>query len=123
MHILIIEDDSFFRKFYATKLQAVGYVVDTAVDGEEGLQKIGQLKPDVVLMDMIMPKKNGFEVLTSLGQDENLKKIPVIVFSSLNQEQDVAKAKQLGAADFINKTLLDFDALVNKLTQLTQKSM
>lgn len=121
MHILIIEDDSFYRKFYATKLQERGHTVDVAVDGEEGLQKIAQLKPEVVLMDMIMPKKNGFEVLTALSQDENLKKIPVIVFSSLNQEQDIAKAKQLGAADFVNKTLLDFDGLVNKLTQVTQK--
>lgn len=117
MKILIIEDDKFFQKFYSTKLSGEGYEVVIAVDGEDGLQKVVEVQPDLILLDMIMPKKDGFEVLESLSQDEYLKKIPVMVFSTLGQEQDVARAKALGAVDYINKSFFDFETLKLKIQQ------
>lgn len=115
MKILLIDDDSFFRNFYATKLTESGYQVDTAMDGEEGLFKMQQQKPDLILLDLIMPKKDGFEVLTVLNTNPILKSIPVMVFSTLGQEQDTQKAQQLGAKNFINKGYIDFNELVKKI--------
>lgn len=121
MQILIIEDDSFFRKFYAAKLEEKGFSVITAEDGDDGLEKAQTVNPDVILLDIIMPKKDGFEFLTIAMQNTFLIKIPVIVFSSLGQEQDVDRAKKLGAKDFINKSLFDFDTLVAKILTVANK--
>lgn len=121
MHILIIEDDIFFQKFYTQKLRDQGFEVDAAPDGEEGLEKVKTLKPDLILLDIIMPKKDGFEVLKDLSDNPQLKKIPVYVFSTLNQEQDVQKALKLGAKDFVNKSMLDFNVLLRKISELGKK--
>ncbi len=119
--ILVMEDDVFFQKFYSTKLTEKGFLVSVGLDGVDGLQKARQLKPDIILLDIIMPNKDGFEVLKELKQDPNLKDIPVIVFSSLGQEQDVDKAKGLGALDYVNKSFYDFDLLLSKITSLLKK--
>ncbi|QQG40536.1 MAG: response regulator [Candidatus Levyibacteriota bacterium] len=116
MKILIAEDDAFFQKFYSTKLTEKDFEVITASDGEETLAKVLESKPDLILLDLIMPKKDGFEVLTALSKDAISKDIPVIVFSSLGQEQDVKRAKTLGAKDYINKGFYDFDSLVAKIS-------
>jgi CheY-like chemotaxis protein len=118
MKILIIEDDKFFQNFYRQKLSEKGYQVELAGDGEEGLNKIKTSKPDVLLLDIVMPKKDGFEVLESLNRDGLTKKIPIIVFSTLGQESDMEKAKQLGARDYINKSFFDFDKLNEKIIAL-----
>lgn len=115
MRLLLIEDDTFFREFYAAKLKEEGIEVEVATDGEDGLDKITKVKPDIILLDIIMPKKDGFEVLQALSQSASLKKIPVIVFSTLGQETDVEKAKKLGARDYINKSFFDFDGLKTKI--------
>jgi len=120
MLILLVEDDSFFRKFYAQKLTEKGYQIEEAGDGVEGLEKIRTKKPDIVVLDIIMPNKDGFEVLEALSQDDSLKKIPVLVFSTLGQESDMEKAKKLGAVDFVNKSLFDLDELVAKIKQITK---
>lgn len=116
MRILLAEDDLFFQKFYSTKLAEKGFEIVTVSDGEEAINKVLEVKPDLILLDIIMPKKDGFEVLLELGKDIQTKDIPVIVFSSLGQEQDVEKAKNLGAKDYINKSFYDFDSLVAKIS-------
>lgn len=121
MKILLVEDDTFFREFYAAKLKEEGMEVEVASDGEEGLDKVSKVKPDLILLDIIMPKKDGFEVLAALSQNATLKKIPVIVFSTLGQESDVEKAKKLGASDYINKSFFDFENLKTKIKALSQK--
>ena len=103
MKILIIEDDKFFQKFYSTKLSEQKVEVEVASDGEEGLMKMKEFNPDLVLLDLIMPKMDGFAVLNQRMQDEILKKIPVIIFSTLGQEKDVKQAQKLGANGYINK--------------------
>lgn len=120
MKILIIEDDAFFQRFYATKLTENGFEVVTASDGEEGLAKIAQTQPDVILLDMIMPKKDGFEVLQEIAKMPNAVHIPVIIFSSLGQEKDVQRAKELGAVDYINKSVSDIEMLMAKIFQATK---
>lgn len=121
MRILLVEDDTFFREFYAAKLKEDGMEVEIATDGEDGLLKAEKTKPDVILLDIIMPKKDGFEVLSTLSQNANLKKIPVIVFSTLGQESDVEKAKKLGATDYINKSFFDFAGLKAKILAVSKK--
>ena len=118
MKILIIEDDKFFQKFYSTKLTENKVEVQVASDGEEGLLKMRDFKPDLVLLDLIMSKIDGFAVLATRSADENLKKIPVIVLSTLGQEKDVENAKRLGANDYINKGSFDFNIMVEKINQI-----
>ena len=122
MKILLIEDDQFFRKFYAFKLQEQKFEIDQAADGVEGMTKILQGKPDLILLDIIMPNKDGFEVLKEKSQNPAIKNIPVLVFSTLGQEQDIQKAKALGATDYVNKSFFDFEKLLEKIrTMLPQQ--
>jgi len=117
MKVLLIEDDRFFQKFYSAKLREQNIEVEAASDGEEGLLKMHNVNPDVVILDLIMPKKDGFSVLHARQMDENLKKIPVIVFSTLGQEKDLEKAKNLGATDYINKSFFNFDEMMVKISK------
>lgn len=123
MKLLLIEDDTFFREFYVSKLKDEGYEVESAEDGVIGIEKLDKLKPDLVLLDIIMPNKDGFDVLEHISKSPSLKHIPVIVFSTLSQESDVKKAKELGAIDYINKSFFDFENLKTKIkTVLKSKS-
>lgn len=118
MRILLVEDDQFFQKFYALKLTESGFTVDVASNGSEGLTKARSEKPDLILLDLIMPVMDGFTVLEELGKDPILKTVPVLVFSTLGQEQDVSRAKALGAKDYVNKTFFDFEKLRLKIQSL-----
>ncbi len=118
MKILLIEDDTFFRGFYSTKLKEKGIEIDVAADGEEGLQKIASFHPDLVLLDIIMPKKDGFEVLETMKKEGT--NIPTLVFSTLGQEKDVEKARLLGAKGYVNKSFFDFDKLYAKILEVSK---
>jgi len=118
MKILLIEDDIFFQKFYSVKLKELNIETDVASDGEEGLLKMKQFAPDLILLDLIMPKLDGFSVLKARLMDPNLLKIPVIVFSTLGQEQDVQNARKLGATDYVNKSFFDFGTMMAKINAL-----
>ena len=115
MKILLIEDDPFFQKFYSFKLREQQFEVFVGKDGVEGLQLVRSNTPDLILLDLIMPNKDGFEVLQELASDQELKKIPVLVFSTLSQEKDIARAKELGARDYVNKSFFDFEKLLVKI--------
>lgn len=118
MRILIMEDDPFFQKFYSNEIANHGYEVEVAINGEEGLRRASKFKPDLILLDIIMPKKDGFEVLRDLQKDTKLKTIPVLIFSTLGQEKDVEHAKELGAVDYINKSFFDLETLLAKIASL-----
>jgi DNA-binding response OmpR family regulator len=117
MKILLAEDDLFFQNFYSRKLTEAGFQVEVAGDGNEALQKLMVVKPDIVLLDLIMPNKDGFEVLTEISKHQSLQSIPIIIFSTLGQNSDVEKAKKLGATDYVNKTFFNFDNLLAKVNQ------
>ena len=114
--ILIIDDDEFFRKFYTGKLEEAGYAVVLASNGEEGLKKIKDEQPDLVLLDIIMPKMDGFEVLHAIAEKKVINSAPILIFSTLDQAKDLDEAKQLGAVDAIKKDLADWNSTLAKIS-------
>jgi len=120
MKILLIEDDKFFQDFYSFKLRQQNIAVAVASDGDAGLQMISSFQPDAILLDLIMPKKDGFEVLQEMKKRHLTEKIPVLVFSTLGQEKDIARAKELGARDYVNKSFFDFEKLLGRILELVK---
>jgi CheY-like chemotaxis protein len=110
--ILLVEDDRFLRKAAEATLRRHGFSVCTAADGEEALQHIQAETPDLVLLDLIMPKLQGFEVLRLMKQNPATKQIPVVVLSNLGQESDVQQALQGGAIAYLIKANLSLQDLV-----------
>ena len=110
--ILLAEDDRFLRKAAEATLRQNGFTVLTAVDGEEALRLARAEAPDLVLLDLIMPKMQGFEVLRTLKQDPATAGIPVIVLSNLGQDSDVQRALEAGAAAYLIKANLPLHDLV-----------
>ncbi len=101
--ILIVEDDTFLIGMYATKLELEGYSALLASDGEKALVLAKKHKPALILLDILLPKKNGFEVLEELKKDKENKHIPVILLTNLSQRDDVKKGLSLGAVDYLIK--------------------
>ena len=113
--IVVADDDRMFRKAAETTLRRQGYAVAIASDGEEALQLIRSERPNIIVLDLIMPKLQGFDVLQVLKQDSVTAAIPVIVLSSLTQEQDKQEALDLGAAAYFNKATLSLGELVKQV--------
>ena len=116
--ILLAEDDRFLRKAAETALKRHGFSVLPAVDGEEALRVARAETPDAVLLDLIMPKLQGFEVLRALKADAATARIPVIILSNLGQESDVKQAMDAGAAGYFVKANLSLQDLVKKVTEV-----
>ena len=112
MKILIAEDDKFLQNFYQTQLIQHGFDVKVADDGIKALESMRGEKPDLLMLDLIMPNMDGFGVLKELSKDSVLKNIPVMIFSTLGQESDVKKAMDLGAKGYVNKSFFDLDKLL-----------
>jgi CheY-like chemotaxis protein len=119
--IVVADDDRMFRKAAETTLRRQGYSVVTASDGEEALQLIRSERPDIIVLDLIMPKLQGFDVLQVLKQDSVTAAIPVIVLSSLTQEQDKQEALDLGAVAYFNKATFSLGALVKQVESTLTK--
>lgn len=113
--ILIIEDDKFLMELISKKLTQEGYDISEATDGEEGIKKAQEEKPNLVLLDLILPGMNGFEVLSKIKEDPLLSKTPVIVISNLGQEEDVEKGFKLGATDYLIKAHFTPKEIVEKI--------
>jgi len=94
--ILIIEDDQLIVRAYLAHLERDGYKVETALDGKEGLEKVKSFKPDLILLDIIMPMLDGISTLKILKKDKETKKIPVILLTNVNEKDDVVLASKLG---------------------------
>lgn len=101
--ILIVEDDTFLAGIYANKFEREGFGVVLAVDGEAGLKSAKKERPDIILLDILLPKLDGFEVLQQLKADRDLHSIPVVLLTNLGQKEDVDKGLKLGAADYLIK--------------------
>jgi len=113
--VLIIEDEAIIADLLSKKLVQEGYDVAITRDGEEGLEYLKSSKPDIILLDIVMPKKSGYEVLEKVNEDEELKKIPVIVISNSGQPVELDKAKKLGAKDWLIKTEFDPKEVLDKV--------
>ncbi|MCL5010914.1 MAG: response regulator [Patescibacteria group bacterium] len=116
--ILIIEDDTFLRELMKRKTQEAGFEVIESVDGESGVKAAKEQKPDLVLLDLILPGVNGFEVLAALKEDVATSDIPVLILSNLGQQEDIDKAMRLGAADFMIKAHFTPNEIVEKAKQI-----
>lgn len=104
MKVLIVEDDQFYAKIYKKKFEVDGNQVEACTDGESGLAKVKEFVPDVILLDIMMPKLDGFEVLERLKADASTKNIPVVMMTNLSTEEDKEKAQQKGALIYIVKS-------------------
>ncbi len=120
--ILVVEDDHFLGTAYKAKLTKEGFDFRLATDGEEVAVVLKDFMPDVILLDLVMPRKDGFTVLAELKQDPKFKDIPVIVASNLGQQEDHERAKQLGAVDYVTKSELSLDAIVEKISKWAKTS-
>ena len=120
--VLLIEDDPFLSSVLRLKLEKESFKVVRAADGDEALNFLTEqgVKPDLILLDLILPKKNGFEVLETIRQDPLLEKLPVMIISNLGQPSDIERGKALGIIDYFVKARLSIEELVNKVKQETQ---
>ena len=115
--ILLAEDDRILRKAGETALRNKGYEVVAAVDGEDALAKAREAPPDLVLLDVMMPKIHGFDVLRGLKGDPRLRDIPVIMLTNLEQASDIKRAADGGAHGYLVKSNLDLEQLVLKVAE------
>jgi CheY-like chemotaxis protein len=113
--VLIIEDEEILSKLLKNKLIDQGYEAEIAVDGQQGIEKIKSWIPDLILLDIIMPKVNGFEVLESIKKDPIASKIPVIIVSNSGQPVELERAQKLGAIDWLVKTEFDPEEVIDKV--------
>ena len=113
--ILIVEDDKFLRELMVRKLSQENFQITEAVDGEEGVRKIKEVIPDMVLLDLILPGIDGFEVLAKIKEDPSTVSVPVIVLSNLGQREDVERGMKLGAIDYLVKAHFTPNEIIDKI--------
>ncbi|MFZ2303766.1 MAG: response regulator [Minisyncoccia bacterium] len=116
--IIIVEDDAVLRDVLAEKLENSGYVVDKAQDGIIAMEKIHEARPDCVLLDILMPRKGGIEVLEDLHDDPLLSSIPVIIISNSGQPVEIQRARELGAREFLIKAVFDPNEVLEKVERV-----
>lgn len=119
--VLMIEEDRFLRKIYRDKFSRINFEFLEATNGEEGLNKVIYEKPDLVILDLMLPKKNGFDVLIDIKSNKNTQEIPVIILSNLGQESDIKRGLSLGAEDYLVKTEVSLSDVVNKVKEYVAK--
>lgn len=120
--ILVVEDDKFLNYAYQSKLPKEGFEIDLAVDGEMALEKIESFRPDLVILDIMIPKINGLEVLEKMRKDKKTKKIPVIITSNLNQDYDIKKCMKLGANGYLIKSEVSINEVVDKIRKVLKQN-
>ena len=111
--ILLVEDDRFLRKAAEVRLRRAGYTVITAADGEEAIATAKSTRPDLVLLDLIMPRMQGFEVLRLLRTEPNMEGVPIVVLTNLSQDADRERAMTQGANGYLIKANMSLDALAD----------
>ncbi len=115
--ILVCEDDVFYSNIYKTRLSAAGYQVESANNGDDALKMIARKKPDLLLLDLIMPTKDGFQVLEELRKNASTKDLKIIVFSNLGQEEDIKRAKSYNVLNYFVKTDISISELVKVVAE------
>lgn len=121
-YLLIVEDDPLLADTMRDKFVSVGFTVKIAGDGISAIQALKSHLPQVVLLDILLPQKNGFDILSEMKTDLIWKQIPVVIASNLESDKDVDKGYALGAGDYIVKSNLSLNDLVQKVTFLMNMS-
>lgn len=117
--VLIVEDDKFLAELISTKLDKEGFSVVAANDGETGLTKAKEDKPNIILLDIMLPGMDGFEVLENLNKEQS--RIPVIILSNFGQEEKVERGLSLGAVDYLVKANFTTGEIVQKIKEVLEK--
>ncbi|MFA6547435.1 MAG: response regulator [Candidatus Magasanikbacteria bacterium] len=118
IHVLLVEDDVFLSGIYQKKFEMEGYKVSLADNGEKALVEVKKKKPDIVMLDILLPKLDGFAVLSKIKSDPATKDIPVILLTNLGQKDDVEKGLQMGAADYLIKAHFKPSEVVDKIKKV-----
>ena len=116
--ILLVDDDRLMVKMYQGKFEDDGYDVAVATNGEQGIEKTNEFKPDLILLDIMMPKVNGLEMLKRLKEKETTKKIPVILLTNVGSEEDAKHGLSLGAVAYLVKAHYDVKDIVKKVKEV-----
>ncbi len=116
--VLIVEDDKLLREMMFRKLEKEGYEVSAVMDGAVAFDKIKEFKPDIILLDLILPGSNGFEILEKVKREEEFKETPVIVLSNLGQKSEIDKGMELGAIDYLVKAHFTPTEVAEKIKNL-----
>jgi len=119
--ILLVEDDPFLSNLLRVRLQKENIEVVLAKDGEEAVKKLTEVRPAVILLDLILPKKSGFEVLEHISTDPQLRDLPVIIISNLGQTSDIQRGKEFGAIEYFVKAKISIDDLILKIKEFLKK--
>jgi len=120
--ILLIEDDTFLVEMYTTKFELEGFEVFSAEDGKKGLEMVKKSEPDIILLDILMPKMDGFAVLDALKKDSQTADIPVILLTNLGQKDDVKKGFEKGAAGYLIKAHFMPSEVVEKIKKILKEN-
>ena len=115
VHVLLVEDDVFLSGIYQKKFEMEGYKVTIADNGEKALVEAKKKKPNIIMLDILLPKLDGFAVLEKLKTDNEVKNIPVILLTNLGQKDDVEKGLQMGAVDYLIKAHFKPSEVVDKI--------
>lgn len=119
--VLLIEDDLSMVKMYTTRLEKENLEVEVATDGEEGLRKINEGLPDLIVLDLMIPKMGGMELLKQLRASPKTKDLPVIILSNLSQERDIENSRALGVRWFLIKANFTPSQVVEKIKECLRK--
>ena len=119
--VIWVEDDEFLNSLITRKLVSEGFDVQAALNGEEGIKLIEKDVPDVVLLDILLPEMNGYDVLEKIKSNPETKDVPVILFSNLASKEDIDKGYNLGASKFLIKSSLVPDEIVGEIEEVLKK--
>ncbi len=122
--VLLVEDDPFLSSLLKNRLQKEELEVILARDGEEALNLLKSTKPDLILLDLILPKKTGFEVMEEIRNDPQMQaeELPIIIISNLGQSEDINRGQELGAIEYFVKAKTSIDELVQKIKSFLEKA-
>ena len=117
-HILLVEDDQFLLNLIGPKIEREGFALTIAKNGQDGLAEVQRSMPDLILLDIVLPDLNGFEILEKIKANEALSSIPVVILSNLGQPENIKKGKELGAIDYLVKVQHTPQDIVDKVKNL-----
>ena len=118
--ILLVEDDPFLIEIYTTKFREAGFSVEVAADGETVLEKIIKTKPDLVLLDIVLPNIDGWEILRAIKNNSSLKNTMVVILSNLSEKEDVEKGLKIGAAKYLIKSHYTPSEVVEEVKEMLE---
>jgi len=120
--ILLVEDDQFLIEIYTTKFKQAGFSIGKAEDGKECLKKLKEETPDLLLLDIVLPSLNGWEILRKIREDEVLKNIKVVILSNLGEKQEIEKGIKLGAVRYLVKAHYTPSEVVEEVKKILKSS-